>query len=155
MRSVALDANLLVLLVVGLVDRKLVSKHKRTRSFDPEDFDLLREILGRYEEIVITPNVMTEACNLISFATEPTLTNTRRQFALLADALREVYYKSAAVVRHPKFLRLGLSDSALLGLVEERVPLLTCDLGLYLAAAESNRDVVNFNHLRQARLLKE
>lgn len=153
MRSIVLDANLLVLFVVGLVDKQLIGKHKRTRSFEPEDFDLLKQILSEYEEVVVTPNVMTEASNLIAQTAEPALTAVRRQLASLAGVQREVYWHSATAVEHPEFIRLGLTDSGLLGLVGESMPLLTTDLDLYLSAAKKNSRATNFNHLRQARLL--
>jgi len=44
MRSVLLDTNLLLLLTVGMLDRKLIGKHKRTQEFTEEDFDLYKEI---------------------------------------------------------------------------------------------------------------
>ena len=37
-----IDANLLVLLVIGAVDRALVGRHRRARRFAPEDYDRLR-----------------------------------------------------------------------------------------------------------------
>ena len=45
MKPLILDANLLVLLVVGLVDPKLISQHRRTRRFVEEDFPLLKQAL--------------------------------------------------------------------------------------------------------------
>jgi altronate dehydratase len=36
MKAVVVDANVLVLLVVGTVDRSLIAKHKRTRRYDAE-----------------------------------------------------------------------------------------------------------------------
>ncbi len=45
MRSALLDTNLFLLLIVGLYDKKLIEKHKRTKAFTPEDFDLLVELI--------------------------------------------------------------------------------------------------------------
>ena len=50
MRQIVIDANLLVLLVVGLTDRALIAKHKRTKTFEPEDFDLLTRLLAGYDQ---------------------------------------------------------------------------------------------------------
>ena len=48
------------------------------------------------------------------------------------------------------FVRLGLTDAALLEIVTAGSPLVTVDLDLYLAALERNPDaVLNFTHLRQ------
>lgn len=43
-----IDANLLVLLVVGSVDRMLVARHRRTRTFLPEVYDRLVEVIRKF-----------------------------------------------------------------------------------------------------------
>lgn len=63
--QVVIDANLLVLLVVGAVDRRLVGKHRRVRSFEPEDYDLLLDLLQAPQPAVVTPNTLTEVSNLL------------------------------------------------------------------------------------------
>ena len=46
--GVFVDANLLVLLVVGLTEKNLISKHKRVkRKFDTDEFELLCSLLDR------------------------------------------------------------------------------------------------------------
>lgn len=152
-RVIAVDANLLVLLVVGLTDEKLVSKHKRTKSFQKEDFQLLQEILSGYEEILLTPHVLTEVSNLASQIGDPLKSKVRTTFAALINQHPESYEKSSEIGNHKLFPRLGLTDCGLLSLVEADTPLITVDLGLYLAACERSTKAVNFNHVREARLL--
>lgn len=152
-----LDTNLLVLLVVGLTDRGLILKHKRTRTFEPADYDLLLEMLTGFDTVVVTPHVLAEASNLLAQIGEPALTALRTTFAALVEAQEEVYVVAKTSVRQPTFLRLGLTDTAILeltaGPAEGRLALLTTDVGLYLEAAKTNPLAENFNHLRQARLL--
>ena len=148
-----LDTNLLVLLVVGLTDRELILKHKRTRTFEPADYDLLLEVLTGFDTVVVTPHILAEASNLIAQIGEPTLTALRTTFAALVEAQEEVYVAARDSVRRPAFLRLGLTDTAILGLTDDDLALLTTDVGLYLEAARTNPLAENFNHLRQARLL--
>ena len=152
-RSIALDANLLILLVVGLVDRDLIQTHKRTKSFEPADFDLLTSILAGYDEIVVTPNVLTETSNLLAQVREPARTRLMRQLALIVPTQREEYVASAEVTRHPDFVRLGLTDCGLLDVVGDELVMLTTDHDLYMAASRQNAKTINFNHLRQRRLL--
>ena len=66
MKRIILDTNLLLLLVVGLTDPALIGKHKRTRSFEVTDYDLLVNVLSGYNEIVVTPHILTETSNLLS-----------------------------------------------------------------------------------------
>ena len=47
------------------------------------------------------------------------------------------------------FVRLGLTDAALLEVITAETPLVTVDLDLYLAAVESgDARALNFTHLR-------
>ena len=148
-----LDTNLLVLLVVGLTDRGLILKHKRTRTFEPADYDLLLEILTSFDTVVVTPHVLSEASNLLAQIGEPALSTLRTTFAALVEAQEEIYVAARDSVRQPAFLRLGLTDTAILELGKNELALLTTDVGLYLEAAKTNPLAENFNHLRQARLL--
>lgn len=60
-----LDSNLLVLLIVGIHDPTLISKHKRLEIFEKADFDRL-SIFCEYfvGGLVVTPNTLTEALTL-------------------------------------------------------------------------------------------
>ena len=55
-----IDTNLLVLLVVGSVDRELVDTHPRTQRFTPEDYDRLSGIIDLLKRVFVTPNTLTE-----------------------------------------------------------------------------------------------
>jgi hypothetical protein len=46
------DANLLVLLVVGLASPEYIPRHKRLRAFAPENFELLRNILAAARQVI-------------------------------------------------------------------------------------------------------
>jgi hypothetical protein len=146
-KQIVIDSNLLVLLVVGLTDINLIGKHKRTRSFDKEDFKLLTELLAKFGEIIVTPHILTEASNLLSQVAE------RKTLATLLESQKEKFEASIDVVKHDSFLRLGITDCAILKLIANSIPLITTDLDLYLAAAKLNHNVINFNHLRQKRFI--
>lgn len=154
MKPVIIDANLLVLLVVGLTDSSLISKHKRTRSFETEDYKLLTDALSHFDQIIVTPHILTEASNLLSQTSEPIASALRNTLSELLSTQREEFEPSAAVAEHGSFLRLGLTDSAILRLVEREVPVITTDLDLYLAACKTNPNAINFTYLRQERLLE-
>ena len=82
-QSILIDANLLVLLVVGRTRRSLIADHKRLSSFTAEDYDLLLSVIGS-RTIVVTPNTLTEASNLLK----------QRRFR---DVLRDIIYGSKEV----------------------------------------------------------
>ena len=64
-KSLLIDANLLVLLVVGVTDPKEIGKHKRARGYTLEDFNLLRAELENYQELWVTSQAVAECSNLI------------------------------------------------------------------------------------------
>jgi hypothetical protein len=147
MRQIIIDTNLLVLLVVGATQRNLINRHKRTNIFTQEDFDLLLLLLEQYEEVVITPSILTEACNLLAQIGEPDRSRIMQVLGNLTSTYTEVYTPSSDVAKSIHFVRLGLTDCSILELPKE-LPLITVDLDLYLAAAEAGYKANNFNHLR-------
>jgi hypothetical protein len=152
MKQIIIDTNLLVLLIVGLTDCRLIGKHKRTRSFEVADYDLLVNALSMYDEIVVTPHILTETSNLIAQTAESVASSLRITLSELLKTQREEFEPSFDVIKHNSFLRLGLTDSAIMRLVEKNIPLITVDLDLYLAAEKHHPNVVNFTHLRQERM---
>lgn len=148
MRAVVLDTSLLLLLIVGTLDRQLITKHKRTRKFTPDDYELLLRFLSRYASIVVTPNVVTETSNLLRQTTEDT---ARRLLAVLARLLprfAERFVASTDATAVPGFLFLGITDAAILHSPPHDSVLLTDDLPLFLQASRLGQTVVNFTHLR-------
>ena len=65
-RGIFVDANLLVLFVVGSTDTGLIAKHRRLRTLDPEDYERLADMVARAGRVLVTPNTLTEASNLLA-----------------------------------------------------------------------------------------
>lgn len=149
MKRIILDTNLLVLLVVGLTDEKLISKHKRTITFLPIDFLLLKLFLEDYQQIVVTPHVLAETSNLAAQIGDPDKSKILQTLALFIGVQEEIQYPSKSVVHASYFVRLGLTDSVILDILQDVLLLLTDDLSLYLQAVNSEHQAFNFNHLRQ------
>ena len=145
-----LDTSLLVLLIVGSTRRALIERHKRLKAFTVEDFDLLRGLVTLAPQVVVTPNTLTEASNLIGQIDDPARTQIRETFRRVVGAVDEQYVTSRAASSVDHFLRLGLTDSGLIQLMSgSSRALLTTDLDLYLSVRQSGAEAVNFNHLRQ------
>ena len=143
------DANLLVLLVVGWTGRDLIGKHRRLRDYRAEDYDILLDLIGRFEKVFVTPNTLTEASNLLAQHRDPEKTLFFDTLRFIIQETEEVVIASAVASNNPTFGRLGLTDAVLMEAISETTPLLTVDLDLYLAALnEGQKTAVNFNHLR-------
>ena len=142
--QIVIDTNLLVLLVVGAVDRRLVGKHRRVRRFRPEDYDLLLEWLPETPQpVVVTPNTLTEVSNLLEDRQDRRFL---RQLKELIEGSEEVVVASSAASSNRAYEQLGLSDAVLLEIASAESPLITTDLDLYHAAltTKGNEAVILF-----------
>lgn len=147
-KTIALDANLLVLLVVGLAEPRYISVHKRLKAYGVADFNLLRSMIAEAAGVAVTPNVLSEASNLLRHINEPAKTQIGVAFRQLIKNTDEIYVASADASSRSEFLRIGLSDSALLEVSKKNIVVLSVDLDLCLAALAAGYEVVNFNHVR-------
>ncbi len=143
------DAQLLVLFTVGRVNRDIIAKHRRLQAYSIEDFELLVSLVGPTQRLLVTPNTLTEASNLLAQHGEPERSVLLEGLRVLIEDGEEVVVASATAAANSEFLRLGLADAALLEAATVETPVLTADLGLYLAAvAKAPESAVNFTALR-------
>ena len=144
-----IDANLIVLLVVGSADPELITKHRRTKMFAVEDFERLIRAISQVGKLRVTPNTLTEASNLLGQHGEPQRSQLLLTLRALIEQSPETVVTSVDAARRDVFPRLGLTDAALLEVVSADAPLLTVDLDLYVAALASGEEAaINFNHWR-------
>jgi len=143
-----IDANLLVLLVVGETGRELIPKHRRLQTFEVQDYERLVRLINKTEHnILVTPNTLTEASNLLAQHGEPERSRFFEVLQLLIEESEEVQVASKNAARHSEFKRLGLTDAVLLEVVSASNPLITVDLQLYLAASTKEIGAAfNFRH---------
>lgn len=155
------DTNLLVLLVVGATGRHLITKHRRLRRFARHDYDLLLRLIASAKAsgrrtgsteagaVLVTPNTLTEASNLLDQHQDPERTRFFDTLRTLIERNEEVVVKSVTASAIPEFSRLGLADAVLVQAASAETPLLTVDLDLFHAVAtKDHRAAVNFTHLQ-------
>ena len=143
-----IDTNLLVLFVVGTTKRELIAKHRRLREFCVDDYDLLVRTISPVEQIVVTPNTLTETSNLLAQHNEPQRSQFLDVLRQIIERSKEFTVASERASRNRAFLRLGLTDAVLLEVVSADTPLLTVDLDLFIAASFKDPNAaVNFRHL--------
>jgi hypothetical protein len=145
-KGVLVDSNLLVLLLVGLVNRQRILDFKRTQSFEVEDFDTLSRLVAWFGKLFTTPHVLSQVSDLADL-TGKEQERVRRLLRSMVEQMEESYDPSKDLVTHPLFPRLGLADAAI-AMVCARGPLvLTADLNLQLALQQRGADALNFNHV--------
>ena len=149
---ILLDTNLLLLFVVGTTSRDYISKHKRLTQFTVKDFDTLIQLIERAPEVLLLPNTLTETSNLAAYIGEPAKTDIFRMLHTVISNSREQYIRSNIAAGRQEFIRLGLTDSALVEASTNEVAVLTTDFNLYHAALSKGTPAINFNHLRDSYL---
>lgn len=151
--GVLIDANLLFLLVLGSVDRRQISVAKKARQFTEADFDLLVAMFDRIQRLVVTAYVATEVSNLATSLND----HHRHQFlaqlrALLANQSAERHIPVRLIVELDEFEDFGAADTAILRVSRNPPLVLTTDWPLANKLETLGRPVINFNHIRGARL---
>lgn len=71
MPDVVLDANMLILLVSGTASKSYLGTQRRLHEYSSEDFERLIDLIRPYPRVIVTPNVLTEASNIIDHMREP------------------------------------------------------------------------------------
>ena len=147
--TIILDANLLVLLIVGMASTDYISKHKRLSSYTVDDYDILAGMISA-ADILVTPNTLTEASNLAKQISDPARTKIYELFRGLVNftSTSECFVESRSAVARKEFTRLGLTDAGLLTINREHHILLTADFDLYQTARAVGLNAENFNHYR-------
>lgn len=149
-KGVLLDTNLLVLLIIGLIGKHEISRHKTTGAYIPEDFDLLFEFLKLFRKIVVTPHVLAETSNLVD-----TFSGEKKSYPFLAildllekSNLLEVHIPAIDICKSEGFTKYGLTDVGLINVAKDNYLLLTDDIKMSGFAEKMGVDVINFNHIR-------
>ena len=144
---VYIDANLLVLLAVGAKGKDQLAKHRRLRTFEIADYERLVRLINETDRVLVTPNILTEASNLLAQHAEPERSHIFDTLRTLIREAEETVVTSRVAADNSAFNRLGLTDAALLEVVSKANPLITVDLDLYLAAsAKESEAAFNFRH---------
>ena len=151
-RYLLVDANILVLYVIGNLKPDLIAQHKRTSQFTAEDYQLLDGFLRQFKKIVTIPNVVTEVSNMVAqIGGQETVARLRVVLGRIVEALDEQYVPSTQASKVEELRRLGLTDAAILLLAEQdRLLVLTDDRHLFAALQKKGVASINFHHLREA-----
>lgn len=147
-RGVFVDTSLLVLFLVGLVNRGRIGNFKRTGDFSTEDFELLSRLLEHFgKPLVATPYVLSQVSDLTDLEGDE-LNRIRKLFKATFETADERYDSAKKLMDSKVFERLGLADASIAAAGKREILVLTTDLDLYMTLQMSNFDSLNFNHVR-------
>jgi rRNA-processing protein FCF1 len=115
-RTIVIDTNLLLLLVIGSVDDgKFIHKSDRLSKFSKKDYELLVDAIGIFGKNYITKYIATEVSNLIdlhSYARDKAYENARVMF----KTFNEIHSNLNDDMEHHHFVGFGITDSKLVEL---------------------------------------
>jgi hypothetical protein len=153
-KGLLIDTNLLVLLVVGALNPDQISVYKRTNQYSSEDYQLLLSFVDRFRVVATTPNILTEASNLL----EGYAYRGQQAFTLLervAQVTHEIFYDSLPTMMSysRSYLKFGLSDATIHRVAEDNYLVLTDDLNFCAYLQGQGLIAINFNNLRTDTLL--
>lgn len=143
-----IDSNLLVLLVVGSVNRDRIPRFKRTSQYTSVDWDLLSGVLAQFAKRYTLPHVLTEV-SALSDLRGPELDQARSVLLRIIGETRELQLSSAEACSSAIYFRLGLTDAAIAQAAKlYACSVLTNDAPLYAELASRGVFVALFDHLR-------
>ena len=111
MGSVIIDTNLLMLLIVGLADRRYIAMHKNLSDYDEADFELLTYAISTYSDIVLIPHIMAEVSSLARQIKDPARSRIQHKIRDLVEQTIEIPIPSMTGVRRDEFGIFGVTDA--------------------------------------------
>ncbi len=143
--GILIDANLLLLLLIGERDPSRITNFKRTSKYSKEDYEFLKMFLQPFHHVFTTPNILTEVDNLLSKELREVCFS---HFFKIIQGADERYIASLDTMQQAGVNRLGLSDIGIVSVAKCGCLVITDDLDLYLHLAACGIPVANFNHMR-------
>ncbi len=127
---ILIDTNALIVLLLGIMNPKLIEKHKRTSIYLEEDFYGLLSVIENIEELVVLPNIWTEVDNLLNNFTGEYKSQYIQKITEIIKTSSEKYLSSEKGTESYSFYNLGLTDSLILECAKSCKLLVTSDSSL-------------------------
>lgn len=150
---ILLDANSLVVLLLGLIDPKLIGSHRRASLYEEQDFYDLLSVIGSLDQVMVLPNIWTEVDNLLNNFDGRYKCEYVKRISETIKATSERYMNSIIGVESPCFYDLGLTDSLILELAKRCNALVTSDSRLSDYAIANGIQVYDMVKARNKKLV--
>jgi hypothetical protein len=147
-KNVILDTKVFVLLIVGLIDEKYIGSFFRTKEFSIDNYRLLKQKIGSFEKIFVTPHGVTEFSHLTieenSFKDDYKKIVKKFILELTKGNLEEKNIKLSAIFSNNKIFYLGATDVSLMELCEKNSVVITSDGRLADKLMAAGQNVLKF-----------
>ena len=114
------------------------------QDYKISDYSLLVDLIATFNKVVLIPNILAEADNLLWQIGEPARSKLRKTLAVIVNQHSECYSLSRDAVQQNEYARLGLTDAAILAALSKGLALITSDAGLHRAAIYRGHQSTNF-----------
>jgi len=111
---ILIDTNALIVLLLGIIDKRLINRHERTSIYNEQDFNDLLAIIGSFDKLIVLPNVWTEVDNLLNRLHGRYKDRYVQEIIKTIKSTTETYLESVKAAESVGFFDLGLTDSLLL-----------------------------------------
>ncbi len=142
-KRLLLDANLLLLFLIGTFDRNLIRAFKRTAGFATEDYDILANLLPLFRNLITTPQLLTEVASLANSLPESLKPQWHDHLRVYTVHLFEILTPSIDLMQEPAYLPFGLADASVFAASADAL-VLTKDFRLSGYLRSRDRPVLNF-----------
>lgn len=147
-QALVLDTEILVVVIVGSIDKTLLGKTPHLKAYAPDDYELLDGFLEKFKIIAVTPHVLTEVSHFISKLEGNHRKEARRRLAALSTLLRERPVSTKHASQREEYQWLDLADCTLLVAAGPNDTVLTMDSQLCARRQQLHLPAINFNHVR-------
>ena len=149
MSKLIIDANLLLLYVIGFVDQgNYIEKSDRLKKFKKKDYEILLDIIKPFKEVYVTPYIAAEVSNLIDIKGKIGQEIYDNYQLILSKILLQLDVSINEDCNLKVFNRYGLTDCNLIRLVENYT-ILTDDSRMCSELYE-----INYNNVLQFEVVK-
>lgn len=150
---ILIDTNAFIILVLGIIDKTLINKHKRTSIYSDTDYDNLINFIGDdLSKILVIPNIWTEVDNLLN----NTLANYKYQYYLTIKQLfnntTEQYFETKKLTKSLYLDQVGITDSIIIEIAKKCKCIVTGDSRLSDIAIANGIKVYDLVELRNRSL---
>jgi hypothetical protein len=136
------------LFLIGSINPDLILTFKRTKKYTKEDYELICRFMGYFQNLVTTPNILTEVNNLSTSLADKHKILFYKVFLNTIKLLDEHYIESGEIADKAEFKKFGLTDSTIFYVSQKKYLLITDDFPLSQYIQSKNYDAINFNHIR-------
>jgi hypothetical protein len=147
---ILVDANLMLMLLVGAIDPASLGHFNRLRTYTPAHFNGLAQYVAQFARRITTPHILAEVSNLLEMSRQDWLHLYAGFILKQWQPLQESHTTARVLASTPYFAQLGLTDAAIIKLARPRTVIVTADRQLWHALQSYRVNAFHFSDIARA-----